>query len=99
MNVKYICSFMRELIARYLNSELSKDEVIDLLINKYHLEEIIEMDSELLVDSYIAIKHLIEEGFETTNAELIYLKYCLEGTREFSREDRDRFIIQQYKNS
>lgn len=90
---------MRELIEKYLNSVLTKEEIIDLLINKYHLEEIIEMNSELLVDSYIAIKHLTEEGFETTNAELIYLQHCLGGTREFSREDRDRFIIQHYKNS
>lgn len=86
-------SMMSNLISKYLNKEIGKPEAIELLINGFVLEEVLTSNDELLMDSYFAIKHLTEVGFETTNAELLYLLNCFTGKISFSHDDKERFMI------
>ena len=56
--------------------------------------DIYELDDELLItDCYFAIKHLVEEGYETTIRELEYFKECFEGQRLYNINDKNEFIL------
>lgn len=84
---------MGNILSKYLNKEIGKEETIESLINNFSLEEILGTNDELLIDSFFAIKQMTEVGFETTNSELVYLKNCFDGRSIFSRVDKGKFII------
>lgn len=67
---------------------------VEELIAKLNSEEIydIEDDNEI-VECNFAIKHLCEDGYETTFAEMKYFDECFNEKRKFSAEEKNNFIL------
>ena len=95
MNKNEILINFNEIIENYLTSRYDRSKAVERLITTIKPEGIYDLESSpLITDCYFAIKHLTEEGFETTNTELIYLRDCINGIREYSLDEKNKFILQ-----
>lgn len=92
MEKNYLLSILGDLIGSYLCSNINKEQMYLLLIEKLSPTDIVEYEDELINDSYFAIYHLNEKFCEVTDGEFCYLKDCLNGKCKFSRAERDRII-------
>lgn len=96
MNINEIIIILNEIIENYLIGRYDRLKAVDRLITTINPEEIYDLESNpLITDCYFAIKHLTEKGYETTNAELVYLRDCIKGTREYNLDEKNRFILQK----
>lgn len=96
MNKNEILINFNEIIGNYLSSIYDRSKAVERLITTIKPEEIYELESSpLITDCYFAIKHLTEKGFETTNTELIYFRDCINGIREYSLDEKNKFILQE----
>ncbi|HOA81087.1 MAG TPA: hypothetical protein PKK61_08520 [Defluviitaleaceae bacterium] len=94
MTKNEIIKILSDIINNFLESKIDTDEVIEQLITRINPLDIYELDDELLItDCYFAIKHLVEEGYETTIRELEYFKECFEGQRLYNINDKNEFIL------
>lgn len=84
-------SVLKVLTEKYLFGEKDKEETVMGLIEQINFEEIINSKDELLINAYYALKYL-EDEYETTISELRYMHECLTKKREFSKDDRNKFI-------
>lgn len=92
-----ILNIMKDLITEYLDRKYDRDEIVKRLIYSITFEDIDEYDDEFLNECYYAIYEMNEEGFETSDTELVYLKECFDGKRTFSRIERDEYIQVNFK--
>jgi hypothetical protein len=96
MNNNEIITTLNEIIENYLIGRYDRLKAVDRLIATINPEEIYNLESNpLITDCYFAIKHLTEKGFETTNSELVYLRDCIKGIREYNLDEKNRFILQE----
>jgi hypothetical protein len=96
MNKNEIITTLYEIIENYLTGRYDRTKAIDVLITTIRPEEIYNLESSpLITDCYFAIKHLTENGYETADAELVYLRDCIKGIREYNLDEKNRFISQE----
>ena len=89
--IKFVLS---RIVNEYINHNLDNKLAVEELITKLNPEEIydIEDDNEI-VECYFAIKHLCEDGYETTFAEMKYFDECFNEKCKFSGEEKNNFIL------
>jgi hypothetical protein len=93
MNNNEILKVLNEIIEDYLIGKYDRSKAVDKLITSIKPEEIYDLGTNpLITDCYFAIKHLTEKGFETTTDELVYLRDCIKGIREYNLDVKNRFI-------
>lgn len=92
MGISQIQIKLKLLIDDYLNSVISRNEMLKELFNIQSPAEIADINDELIKESYFAIYHMNEMFCEVTNVELKYYRDCLEGKRLFSRYERDNIL-------
>ncbi|EYE87134.1 hypothetical protein Q428_15080 [Fervidicella metallireducens AeB] len=96
MNKNEILINFNEIIENYLNGRYDRLKAVERLITTIQPEEIYDIESSpLITDCYFAIKHLTEKDFETTNTELVYLRDCINGIREYSMEEKNKLILHE----
>jgi hypothetical protein len=97
MDKSKIIIVLNEIIENYLIGRHDRLKAIDKLITSIDPGEVYDIESNpMITDCYFAIKHLTEEGYETTNAELIYLRDCINGVREYDMYEKNKFISQKH---
>lgn len=88
-----IKNILANLINDFLNNKIDRQQTVYQLIKKLDPEEIYKMDGDLFItDCYFAIKHLTEENYETPAAEMQFFAECFNGLREYSSEDKTRYL-------
>jgi hypothetical protein len=92
MYQNYFSNIMKDLINSYLNSQISKTDMINQLCTRITISEAMECEDEVLRECYSAIFHMNEKYCDVTDHELVYYKDCLEGKQIFSRIERDKII-------
>ncbi|MDD3174454.1 MAG: hypothetical protein PHF63_12490 [Herbinix sp.] len=97
MNNECMLNIIRDLINKYLNSFIDKNEMYLQLLNRISLLDVIEIEDELLNESYSAIYHMNEKYCDVTNDELMYYMDCINEKNTFSRFERDRIILSSSK--
>jgi len=71
---------LSDIVNNFLEKKIDADETIEQLITRIDPLEVYKLDNELLItDCYFAIKHLTENGYETTIRELQYFRECFAG--------------------
>ena len=94
MNNQEIKLVLSRIVYEYVNHNLDKKSAVEELIIKLNPEEIYEIeDDNEIVDCYFAIKHLCEDGYETTFAEMKYFDECFNGKRKYSADEKNNFIL------
>lgn len=92
VKVIMILEIMKDLIIKYFDKELNRDEIANKLVRSIDIAELDEYNDELLNDCFFALYHMNEDGFETTELEIQYLNECFNEIRTFSRAERDEYI-------
>jgi len=82
-------SIMRGIINDYLDKRMSREETVDRLLVSIDIDVIHRTDAELMVtDCYYSIKHLTENGYETTDFELAYFRECFDGAKKYDMDEK-----------
>ncbi len=87
--------FFTELITGFLNNKYDRSDVAEKMAMEIGVDEITGDHLELLVNCEMALRHIDEEGYYTTESELRYYLSCLKGKKTFREQDRDESIKQQ----
>jgi hypothetical protein len=94
MTLDEIKTVLNEVIDSFLEKKIDKDEVVRQLNIRLNPEEIYNLDNEFMVtDCYFAIKHLTEDGYETTLKELQYFRECFLGRRLYDLNEKNEYIL------
>lgn len=84
-----IKAVLNELIESFLDKKIDENEVVSQLNFRLNLEEIYDLDNQFMItDCYFVIKHLTEDGYETTLKELQYFRGCFPGRRGYDLNKR-----------
>ncbi|OAA84704.1 hypothetical protein [Clostridium ljungdahlii] len=85
---------LKELVNNILENKISRKIAAKLVRERIDESDIFRLQNEdLLVNAYWTINGLDYKYGNTTNSELTYLKLCLDGEREYSREDKAEFVL------
>jgi hypothetical protein len=85
---------LSDIVNNFLEKKIDADETIEQLITRIDPLEVYKLDNELLItDCYFAIKHLTENGYETTIRELQYFRECFAGQRLYDINEKNKFIL------
>jgi len=101
MNKANTLETMKSIIQNYLNQDTTRAQAVEHLINKVDIDFILNLDVEsepdnfIITDCYWAIKHLLENCFETSNEELQYFNECLNNRRVYNIIEKNK-ILQEY---
>ncbi|ACL76493.1 hypothetical protein [Ruminiclostridium cellulolyticum] len=96
MTKQEISQILEGLVNDFIDEKIGKGEVVDKLITSINPLEIYNLENELLItDCYFAIKHLGEDGYETTIKELVYFRECFMGIKKYDTEQKNQFILGQ----
>lgn len=88
-----IIGILAEIIKKYLSKSIDEHQTVMELVMRLNPEEIYNItDEPMITDCYFAIKHLEEEGFETTKAELQYFLECFTGIRQYNLDEKNKCI-------
>jgi hypothetical protein len=85
-------AFFAGTIEAYLAGRIDRKEVARVVVDNVGVDDISDQD-KLLSSCHWALRHMNEDGYYTTDAEVRYYFECLSGTRVFSEADRDAAII------
>lgn len=69
MNDEYL-QFMKEMSQKYLCKQITQKDLINAIDNKIYIVDILNSESQILIDFYFSIKHLEEEGWFTRDEEI-----------------------------
>jgi hypothetical protein len=98
MSINEIKKVLNNLIINYLDKKIDRKNVVIQLITKLDIDEIYSLDEEpFITDCYFAIKHLTENGYETTSKELQYFKECFMESRVYDIDEKNEFILNKEK--
>lgn len=91
MNYK---KFYLDLIQRFLNHEISRGEIANLVANEVPIDCNYEENAELLRNCEWALRHMDDDTFFTIDDEISYYLRCLKGDEIFSKLGRDAAMQQ-----
>ena len=77
---------LQGIIEKFLNKQLTKEQVAENLVKSVDCEEVYGINNLLISDSYFALSHILEEHI--SDVELKYLLNCLNGQCEYSLEEK-----------
>lgn len=98
MSEKQIENILSDIVNKYISKQINSDEVQNHLMKNINPDEIYDIeDNKKITDCYFALKHLKETGYETMNAEIRYFSECFSGKREYSLEEKNVIIREQYE--
>ena len=81
-----------ELISSFLAGELSREEVAHQVAMELPIDNDYRKDIELMENCEMALRHINEHGYWTTETELEYYLLCLKGDKQFSHKIRDDLL-------
>ncbi len=87
--------FFERLMNAYLRGEMSAAAVANEAIAQISPDADLGGNNDLLANCFVALSHLAEPGWKTTDREIRYLLKCLSGAAVFSLTERDRAIALQ----
>lgn len=93
VGIENIRQILKELITELLENKIDRKTAAKLVRKKVELVYVLECNDKSISYSYFALNGLDDADCNTTNSELLYLKYCLEGKREYSDEDKAEFVL------
>ncbi len=91
MDKSKLLEVLHKLSIEYIEKIKSCEEIIMELATRININDIHNSDDELVIGGYYALKYL-EDEYQTTDYEILYLIECFEGKRIFSQKDRNMFI-------
>jgi hypothetical protein len=86
MNDEKIKEVLKTIIVKYLNKQITKEQVIEDLLHNIDCEVIYGINDLLVSDSYFTLNHILEENI--SNIELEYLLECLSELREYNLDEK-----------
>lgn len=88
---------MRDIINRYLDGQLSREEAVETVFFSVDLDLIHCTNPEIMVtDCYYTIKHLTEIGYETTDFELVYFRDCIDGKMVYNLDEKNKLLREHF---
>jgi hypothetical protein len=86
MNENELKKALQGIIEKFLNKQLTKEQVAENLVHSVDCEEVYGINNLLISDSYFALSHILEE--DISDVELKYLLNCLNGQCEYSLDEK-----------
>ena len=85
-------AFFIDVISRFLSGALDRASTARLVADELPHDEVRGGHHDLLPNCEWALRHIDEEGYYTTEAELRYYLQCLRGERIYDSNERDQAI-------
>ena len=85
-------AFFIELITGFLNKKYDRSDVAETMAIEIGIDEIKGDHHDLLVNCEVALRHIDEKNYYTTETELKYYLSCLKGEKTFNEQDRNELI-------
>ena len=98
MSREVTLEIMKSIIENYLENEITRQQVVEQLINRvdvgfiHNLDVKTEPDNFFITDCYWTIKHLTESGYETTDEEIRYFSECFSGKRSYNVDEKNKML-------
>lgn len=86
MNENELKKTLQGIIEKFLNKQLTKEQVAENLVHSVDCEEVYGINNLLISDSYFALSHILEE--DISDVELKYLLNCLNGQCEYNLDEK-----------
>lgn len=83
---------LKEIVHKVILGTFNVKEIKQKIQNQLETNDIWECNNLLITDCYYALKHMQEELISMK--EWIYFEQCFDGCREYSLEDKKRFILE-----
>ena len=87
--------YFNKLISGFLKGQYTRSEIADIMATEIGIDDIDYSSSDqegLLFNCEMALRHIDEDGYYTTERELKYYLSCLNNERTFTEKDRDDVI-------
>lgn len=81
MSANKLKKALQGIIEKFLNKQLTKEQVAEKLVQSVDCEDVYGINNLLISDSYFSLSHIIEE--DINDVELKYLLNCLSGQCEY----------------
>ena len=103
MNKEKAVEALKDLLNALSQGRMTRQEVVEELYKRIDPGEVYnllpdEPQGDIISEAFVSLEHLTDEGFATSNAEILYLAECYEGKRKFSREEIRKFPIGNFEN-
>jgi hypothetical protein len=102
MEIPEILNNLKELTLDFVDGKRTRQTTVEELHRRINGDDIFKMDAsnpqmKFIIEIYVSLDHLTEEGFATSTAEMRYLAECFEGARTFSQEEVRKFPIGDFE--
>ena len=103
MDKETILANLKELTLALAAGESTRRATVDELYKRIDSDSVFKMkpdepQADIIVEAFVSLEHLTEEGFATSAAEIKYFAECFEGKRTFSREEIRKFTIGAFES-
>ncbi len=102
MDSTTILADLKDLTLTLASGKRTRKETVEELYKRVDPEVIFEMkpdqaQADFIIEVFVSLEHLTDEGFATSPAEIRYFAECFEGKRNFSREEVRKFPIGDFE--